>query len=263
MNSGNLIISSLSAGYREDDAIVLPFSTVVRPGTLVCMAGNNGAGKSTLLRTLAALQKPLGGSISLSGRRIDTLPPSLAAREVSIVLTSRRDIAPSMTGAELVSTGRIPYTGFFGKLAEKDIRKVEHAMDLTGSRPFATRRISSLSDGELQRLLIARALAQDTPLILLDEPTAFLDIPGKDAAFSLLSRICREEGRIVIAASHDLRPALRYAGVIWVIRKGESPQCGESAAMLPQLPQQYLRECMPASAESAPQIPCNDKHRKE
>lgn len=225
MNSENIILSDLSAGYRGRGVITSAFSAVVGAGTFVCLTGRNGSGKSTLLRTIAGLLPPLSGGVSIGGQDISRLTPAETARKVSLVMTDRGAIAPQMTARELCSSGRLPYTGFFGRLTERDERIVEKAMTLTGAEELTARRVGSLSDGEWQRVMIARALTQETPVILLDEPTAFLDIEGKAAAFALMSRLAREEGKIVIAATHDIAAAIRYATDVWTLSRGESPVC--------------------------------------
>lgn len=195
----------LTVGYRghrvvEDISLSLPC------GRLVCLLGPNGAGKSTLLRTLCGFQPPIAGTVTISGSDITTMSAAEVARLVSVVLTDR-PLTPSLTAAEMVGMGRAPYTGFWGRLSDDDRRLVSEAMTTVGIAPLATRRMGQLSDGERQKVMIAKALAQHTPVIVLDEPTAFLDYPSKVAVMKTLARLAHDEGKTILMSTHDLELA--------------------------------------------------------
>lgn len=195
----------LTVGYRghrvvEDISLSLPC------GRLVCLLGPNGAGKSTLLRTLCGFQPPIAGTVTISGSDITTMSAAEVARLVSVVLTDR-PLTPSLTAAEMVGMGRAPYTGFWGRLSDDDRRLVSEAMQTVGIAPLATRRMGRLSDGERQKVMIAKALAQHTPVIMLDEPTAFLDYPSKVAVMKTLARLAHDEGKTILMSTHDLELA--------------------------------------------------------
>ena len=195
----------LTVGYRghrvvEDISLSLPC------GRLVCLLGPNGAGKSTLLRTLCGFQPPIEGTVTISGSDITTMSAAEVARLVSVVLTDR-PLTPSLTAREMVGMGRAPYTGFWGRLSDDDRRLVSEAMQTVGIDSLATRRMGRLSDGERQKVMIAKALAQHTPVIVLDEPTAFLDYPSKVAVMKTLARLAHDEGKIILMSTHDLELA--------------------------------------------------------
>lgn len=195
----------LTVGYRghrvvEDISLSLPCAR------LVCLLGPNGAGKSTLLRTLCGFQPPIAGTVTISGSDITAMSAAEVARLVSVVLTDR-PLTPSLTAAEMVGMGRAPYTGFWGRLSDDDRRLVSEAMQTVGIAPLATRRMGQLSDGERQKVMIAKALAQHTPVIVLDEPTAFLDYPSKVAVMKTLARLAHDEGKTILMSTHDLELA--------------------------------------------------------
>ena len=195
----------LTVGYRghrvvEDISLSLPC------GRLVCLLGPHGAGKSTLLRTLCGFQPPIAGTVTISGSDITTMSAAEVARLVSVVLTDR-PLTSSLTAAERVGMGRAPYTGFWGRLSDDDRRLVSEAMQTGGIDSLATRRMGRLSDGERQKVMIAKALAQHTPVIVLDEPTAFLDYPSKVAVMKTLARLAHDEGKTILMSTHDLELA--------------------------------------------------------
>ncbi len=185
-------------------------------GTVTALAGTNGAGKSTLLRTLAALQRPLGGHIRYGDRDAANMDRQAMARTVSVVLTARPP-AGGLTVREVAELGRTPYTGFTGRLTHRDRDIANRALTLVGAAALADRPLASLSDGERQRVMVAKALAQQTPAILLDEPTAFLDFGSKAAMLRLLCRLAREEGKAVLLSTHDLELAFRLVGNLWLL----------------------------------------------
>lgn len=189
-------------------------------GTLTVLLGTNGAGKSTLLRTLAGLQTPLAGDIFWEGNSLASLTPEERAKRLSIVLTVRPETG-NLTVREVVALGRLPHRqGLWGsRNAAADAEAVERAMRLTTTSAWSERPVSRLSDGERQRVFIAKALAQETPLILLDEPTAFLDYPSRVQFFNLLKRLTNEMGKTVLLSSHDVELAAAHADRILLLSK--------------------------------------------
>ena len=189
-------------------------------GTLTVLLGTNGAGKSTLLRTLAGLQPPLAGEIFWEGNSLASLTPEERAKCLSIVLTVRPETG-NLTVREVVALGRLPHRqGLWGsRNAAADAEAVERAMRLTTTSAWSERPVSRLSDGERQRVFIAKALAQETPLILLDEPTAFLDYPSRVQFFNLLKRLTNEMGKTVLLSSHDVELAAAHADRILLLSK--------------------------------------------
>lgn len=191
----------------------------LRAGELVVLLGVNGIGKSTLLRTLAGLLPPLHGSIDILGKRLSGLAAMERARAVSVVLPGRPD-AGMMDVRTLVALGRQPWTGHFGRLGPADHAAVDQAMSMMELTDFAVRDLRTLSDGELQRVLIARALAQRTPVLLLDEPTAFLDVVNRLRIMQHLHRVTRELNALVVLSTHDLQSALDLADRVLLVTPG-------------------------------------------
>lgn len=205
----------LAVGYAHR-AVASQLDATLAAGTLCALLAPNGSGKSTLLRTMAALQRPLEGQVEWFGHSATLMTPGEMARTVSIVLTQRPE-APSLGVKQVVEMGRIPYAGCFRTVTADDRRRVEEAMELTQTLPLADRRVGTLSDGERQRVFVAKALAQATPAILLDEPTAFLDFPSKVEMFRLLCRLAHSEGRTVVVSTHDVELALQFADHLWLL----------------------------------------------
>ncbi len=208
-----LIIDHLTIGYRHK-TVAGPLDGTLNAKSLVCLIGNNGLGKSTLLRTLAGLQPALSGRVEWHYKGLvedcTRLSAERRAQSFSIVLTDKPDVM-NLTAREVVAMGRMPYTGFFGKLTKEDEAIVAQAMALTDIAAFADRDLSTLSDGERQKVMIARAIAQQTPVMLLDEPTAFLDYESKHATMAMLRDIAHDMGKLVLVSTHDLDIARRYA----------------------------------------------------
>lgn len=210
-----LEIQNLTLGYGKN-ILLRNISAQTSPGELIAIAGRNGSGKSTLIRAMTGLQKPLAGRILTDGLDIGSLPRETAARKVSIVNTDRVRI-PWLKCRDLVALGRAPWTGWTGRLSDRDEEAVSEALELAGMTDFAMRSMDSMSDGECQRIMIARALAQDTPLLVLDEPTAFLDLPGRHQITDLLARLAAEKGKTVIFSTHDIGIALQRADRFWIL----------------------------------------------
>ena len=237
--SNNLSLRNVAIGYhtrRHSSRKVAEGLCATAPAsTLTCIIGRNGAGKSTLLRSIAQLQQSLEGKMTLGDKDISDFSREELARRLSIVLTRRPD-AENMTVGELVQLGRAPYTGFWGQLSDNDRLAADRALRMVGIEHMKHRRLCSLSDGECQKAMIAKSLAQDTPVILLDEPTAFLDFPGKVELMLLLSRLAHEEGKTILLSTHDLETALQTADRLWLmqedgIREGSPRQLVDNGAI--------------------------------
>lgn len=185
-------------------------------GSLVALLGRNGTGKSTLLRAISRLGRVQAGEIRVEGEVLDTIPAATLARKIAFVNTERVD-ADALSVRDLVAIGRSPYTDWMGRLTNEDEAKVLRAMEVAGVGAMAERRVETLSDGECQRVMIARALAQDTPAILLDEPTSFLDLPNRYELCTLLRRLAHDENKCVIFSTHELDIALSLADSIALV----------------------------------------------
>ena len=213
--SASLEALELIVGYNGKP-VIGPVTLNLWLGHFVCLLGANGAGKSTLLRSLAGLQAPIGGDIRLMQRPITTLSKKERARSLALVLTDRIS-APSMTGFELVALGRHPHTSWIGHVSTKDRAVVAKALNDMGATSLARRLVTELSDGEQQRLLIARALAQEPQVMILDEPSAYLDLPRRVELMHHLRQIARDRKIAVLLSSHDLDVAMRYADEVWLL----------------------------------------------
>lgn len=227
-NIATVTLNDLSIGYKTKHGtkVVADHLTAnICRGQLTCLLGQNGIGKSTLLRTLSGFQPRLQGSITIGGRELESYSDQELARQVGVVLTERPDVQ-QMTVRELVALGRSPYTGFWGRLSNDDERLTDEAIALVGIGALAPRMVSTLSDGERQKAMIAKALAQQTPVIYLDEPTAFLDYPSKVDMLLLLRRISREAGKTVFLSTHDLELALQVADVVWLMSRTDGLSIG-------------------------------------
>lgn len=195
-------------------------SASVPPGSLTALIGRNGTGKSTLLRAVAGLGAAASGGIELCGKPLAALTPLQRASTVSFVTTDKVRIA-NLRCRDVVALGRAPYTNWLGQLQGEDKEKVDNAMHLVGMDSYAEKTMDKMSDGECQRIMIARALAQDTPVILLDEPTAFLDLPNRYELCLLLRKLTQKEGKCILFSTHDLDIALSLCDTIMLI---DNPQ---------------------------------------
>jgi len=226
-------IENLSIGYigkKKVKVVATDISADIYGGELTCLLGANGVGKSTLLRTLSAFQPKLGGKILINEKDIDSYTDKELARVVSVVLTERSDLQ-NITAEELVGLGRTPYTGFFGNLTEEDKSIVHRSMELVGVAHLADRMMHKLSDGQRQKVMIAKALAQDTSIICLDEPTAFLDYPSKVDMLLLLHRLSRETGKTIFLSTHDLELAMQVADKLWLMDREKGVLIGTPEAL--------------------------------
>lgn len=228
MKEPTIQIQSLCTGYRTGKSSVVvarDMNASIRGGELTCLLGPNGAGKSTLLRTLSAFQPPLGGDIIILGRNLCDYSDKELSKVIGVVLTEKNDLR-NMSVQDLVGLGRSPYTGFWGRLSAEDKAQVEAALALVGIPSLADRLVQTLSDGERQKVMIAKALAQETPIIFLDEPTAFLDYPSKVEILHLLHRLSREMHKTVFLSTHDLELALQIADQLWLMARGRGVTVG-------------------------------------
>lgn len=221
-------LQNLTVGYGEK-AILSDINQTLEPGRLVCLLGSNGVGKSTILRTLAGFQPPLSGEVLIDGRNLSSLTLAERSKAVSVVLTERVEV-PYMKVADLVGMGRSPYTGFFGKLTKEDKQIVGEAIEMVGISSLAERTIDTLSDGERQKAFLAKALAQQTPIILLDEPTAFLDFHAKISTLRLMQKLAHETNKIILMSTHDVEMALRLSDLLWIVQDGKI-QTGTTASL--------------------------------
>jgi iron complex transport system ATP-binding protein len=227
----SLVLRSLTVGHRRGPDVLRGVDLRAAPGELTALLGPNGAGKSTLLRTVAGLLPPVHGDVSLGGADLARLTPEARARRVAVVLTERVD-AGLLTARELVALGRHPHTGARGTLRAADHAAVDDALAAVRATPFAERRVGRLSDGERQRVLVARALAQAPDLLLLDEPTAFLDAPSRVGVTGLLRRLARDRGIVVVVSTHDVELALRVADRVWLLDRTGGVRSGPPADLV-------------------------------
>ena len=219
-----VLLQDLSIGYTtkgNEKVVASHLNATISCGELTCLLGQNGIGKSTLLRTLSAFQSPLSGDILLvtsshHPSSITSFSDKELSRLIGVVLTEKPDVQ-NMTVLELVGMGRSPYTGFWGTLTDEDRQKVDEAISLVHIEPLATRLIHTLSDGERQKVMIAKALAQQTPVIYLDEPTAFLDYPSKVEMMQLLRRLAIDEQKTIFLSTHDVELSLQVADRLWLM----------------------------------------------
>lgn len=221
-NRATIQLKNLSIGYRNKSGVkevTTNINASLNSGELTCLIGPNGTGKSTLLKTLCAFLPKLGGEIIIDGNPLESYSDKEFSKKIGVVLTHRPQIQ-NMTVEELVSLGRSPYTGFWGKLEKEDREIISNAITQIGIEPLKERMIQTLSDGERQKVMIAKAIAQQTPIICLDEPTAFLDFPSKIETMQLLKRLCRESKKTIFLSTHDLELTLQIADRIWLMQKG-------------------------------------------
>ncbi len=226
MNNETIVLKDLGIGYLTKHGVRVVAEHIngaIRSGELTCLLGANGVGKSTLLRTLSAFQPKISGEIRFAegdkqSREISEMSDKELSRKIGVVLTEKPDVR-NMTVRELVSLGRSPYTGFWGTYSEEDLQIVDESISLVGIEPLSKRMVHTLSDGERQKVMIAKALAQQTPVIYLDEPTAFLDYPSKVEVLQLLRLISLQAGKTIFLSTHDVELALQLADTIWLMTR--------------------------------------------
>lgn len=212
-------LKELTVGYGQR-TLLEKVSARIASGQLVALLGRNGTGKSTLLRAMMGLEKPQTGEIRLQGENVTSLKPEKLARNISFVTTDKVRVA-NLRSEDVVALGRAPYTNWIGQLQPEDKARVDEAIRLVGMSGYTEKTMDQMSDGECQRIMIARALAQDTPVILLDEPTAFLDLPNRYELCLLLKKLAQEEGKCILFSTHDLDIALSLCDSIMLI---DNPQ---------------------------------------
>jgi len=213
INNEILTTSNLCVGYsskKEIKTIASNINLSLKKGELIALIGANGIGKSTLLRTLIGIQPPLSGDVILNGKNISEYDSISFAQNLSIVLTEKLP-ASNLTVFEIIALGRQPYTNWLGNLSENDIWKINEAMELTQITSLAEKNHYEISDGQLQNVLVARALAQDTPLIILDEPTTHLDLLLKVSLFKLLKKLAKETNKCILFSTHDIDMAIQIS----------------------------------------------------
>ncbi len=247
-------LKDLSTGYKlkgGDKVIASGLNAKLNSGEMTCLLGPNGAGKSTLLRTLAAFQPALSGQVEVMGRSVKEYQSKELAQLMSVVLTDNSDIK-NMTAEEVVAMGRSPYTGFWGKLREKDKMMVKKSLGWVGIEELAPRKMQTLSDGERQKVMIAKAIAQETPIILLDEPTAYLDYPSKIAMMLLLHRLAKALKKTIFMSTHDLEHALQVADQVWLLdhEKGLTTGMPEDLSIDGSIERYFAKENMMFDRES-------------
>ncbi len=210
-----LQIHNLSIGYSPDKALIRDIDIELNPGDFVALVGQNGVGKSTLIRTICGLHSPLEGEIKLDGRSVSEHSANELAKKVGIVLTGRPE-SLNLSVVELIALGRHPHTGWLGVLNENDKKIIEGALSQMEINYIATKKLFELSDGQLQKVMIARALAQDTDLIILDEPTSHLDLKNKIEVLDLLKKISKS-GKGILISTHEIQLAARVCNQCWCV----------------------------------------------
>ncbi|MDR0842070.1 MAG: ABC transporter ATP-binding protein [Acidobacteriota bacterium] len=215
-----LEIRTASIGYRQKGrpprVVVSDIDVSLRVGQFVCLLGPNGAGKSTLIRTIAGRLSPISGEVFLGGKPLNSYSSRELARRMSLVFTHRATVG-MMSAMTLVALGRHPFTNWMGRLSVRDEEATREAMAAVGIEELARRPVAELSDGERQKVMIARALAQEPQVMILDEATAFLDLPRRVELMHLLQRIASKNNRAVLLSTHDLDLALRCADRLWLL----------------------------------------------
>ena len=216
-----LELHNLHIGYDDDASryvVAEALNASLHRGTLACLVGANGVGKSTLMRTLSGFQSALQGTVCFSGQAIGEYTPRDLAGGGGGVLTERES-TPDLTVEEVVAIGRMPYTNFWGRLTMVDRQAVDEAISLVGIESLRHKKIGRVSDGERQKVMIAKALAQQTDIILLDEPTAFLDYGSKVSVMRLLRQLAHEQGKAILLSTHDLEIAFQTADEVWILQR--------------------------------------------
>lgn len=219
-------LKGVAVGYGKT-VIADNINATLRSGELTCLLGQNGAGKSTLLRTLCAFLPPIGGELTIDDDNIGNIAPQELSRRLGVVLTDRVSVQ-GMTVRDIIAMGRAPYTNYWGTLAEEDNAIIDDAIEQCNIADLAQRDSTTLSDGERQKVMIAKALAQQTPIILLDEPTAFLDFPSKVETMLLLTRLAHQKGKAILISTHDLDLALQTADRLWLMDRGTDTRTASS-----------------------------------
>jgi iron complex transport system ATP-binding protein len=246
-----LEIKNYSKAYGNGKKAADGVSLNVMSGDIYGFIGHNGAGKSTTIRAVVGVLDFSEGEILIDGENLNLLTASEKSRKISIVLTHNEDIR-GMTVWDVVAMGRSPYTGYWGRLSDNDRQIVSESLAMAGicptptlpregERSFLDRRITEISDGERQKVMIAKAIAQQTPVILLDEPTAFLDYPSKRRMFRLLTQVARDLNKAILLSTHDIDHAKRYGDVAWMMDKGQL-RCSSFEELIAEKPDFFSSE---------------------
>lgn len=216
----------LEIGYSSGKANIVVSkipALSLRQGKLTCLLGANGIGKSTLLKTMTGNLEPLSGKINLGGQAISELAPRERAKKLAVVLTDKAHLGFT-TVYEMITLGRNPYTNWMNTLENKDSRAINQALEAIGMLDQAEKPLAELSDGNLQKVVIGRAIAQETEIIILDEPTIHLDISNKTIIVELLRKLCHEHNKTILFSTHDLELASLYADDLWLMEKDQLHQ---------------------------------------
>lgn len=209
----HLSTNNLTVGYRDNKVLIKNISISLEEGKMVGLVGQNGVGKSTMIRTLCGLHPPLSGSVQLNSRSISKYSPKEIAKQISVVLTGRPE-SLNLSVLDLIALGRFPYLGWLGTLKKEDKEKIEESLSLMEINYIAQKRLFELSDGQLQKVMIARALAQDTKIIILDEPTSHLDLKNKIEVLDLLKKISNS-GKAILISTHEIQLTSQVCDEFW------------------------------------------------
>lgn len=220
-----LCTTGLKIGYMGN-ALMPPIDVTLHEGEAVALVGANGSGKTTLFKTLTGNLKPIEGQVKLCGKPLSNYSPNERAKLFSLVLTEKPDDL-FLKVFDIVAAGRYPHSGLMAKLRNEDIKMIQAKLQITGVDHLIYRDFISLSDGEKQKVMIAKALVQDTPIIYMDEPSAFLDYPSKVELLRLISRLAKEEHKTILYSSHDLELLMKHAEIMWVVAKGKPLMVGK------------------------------------
>ena len=215
----------LTIGYKGQ-ALMPPIDTVLHEGEAVALVGANGSGKTTLFKTLTGNLKPLEGQVELRGKPLNDYSPNERAKLFSLVLTEKPDDL-FLKVFDIVASGRYPHSGLMAKLRDEDYEMIQSKLQIIGVEHLIYRDFVSLSDGEKQKVMIAKSLVQDTPIVYMDEPSAFLDYPSKVELLHLISRLAKEEHKTILYSSHDLELLMKHAETLWVVAKGKPMMVGK------------------------------------
>lgn len=222
--------TNLLIGYKGQP-LIPKVNVSLNEGDIVALAGPNGSGKTTLFKTLSASIKPVGGEVSLFGKKLQDYSPTERSSLFSLVLTEKPDDL-FLKVFDIVAAGRYPHLGLLARLSADDEKIIRDSLETVGISHLVDRNFVSLSDGEQQKVMIAKALVQDTPLIFMDEPAAFLDYPSKIELVNILHKLSSEKKKTILFSSHDLDLLLRHADVMWVVAPHQPLRQGTPKALV-------------------------------